>query len=91
LETKKPHIVCDEYSLPADVKAHVDFITPTVGFDAYLKEPWKVRSLLKRDAQAAPVLNISQPVEQVVAGSIFRFSSRVSRVTPDASSSALLR
>ena len=35
----QPHIACSEYSVPADVRDHVDFITPTVHFDAPLTPP----------------------------------------------------
>lgn len=37
-ETKKPHITCDEYSLPAHITEHVDFVSPTIGFDAFLTQ-----------------------------------------------------
>ena len=32
--TGKPHIACDKYHIPEHLKPHVDFITPTVHFDA---------------------------------------------------------
>lgn len=32
-ETGKPHIGCDKYYVPENLKPHVDFITPTVHFD----------------------------------------------------------
>ncbi|MCJ1474289.1 hypothetical protein MMC13_002947 [Lambiella insularis] len=32
----KPHVACSEYHVPEHVKPHVDFITPTVHFDAKL-------------------------------------------------------
>ncbi|MCJ1352337.1 MAG: hypothetical protein MMC33_002321 [Icmadophila ericetorum] len=33
-ETGKPHVACTEYHVPEHIRAHVDFITPTVHFDA---------------------------------------------------------
>jgi tripeptidyl-peptidase-1 len=30
----KPHVACDEYHVPQNIQEHVDFITPTVHFDA---------------------------------------------------------
>ena len=33
-ETGKIHVACDEYSLPANIQEHVDFVTPSVHFDA---------------------------------------------------------
>jgi tripeptidyl-peptidase I len=35
------HIACDEYSVPANIREHVDFITPTVHFDKKLDGPKK--------------------------------------------------
>lgn len=36
-ETGQPHIACEEYSIPANMKEHVDFVYPTVHFDAKVK------------------------------------------------------
>ncbi|KAK5159672.1 hypothetical protein LTR04_004895 [Oleoguttula sp. CCFEE 6159] len=39
----QPHVACNQYSLPKHIREHVDFITPTVHFDAKLKareETW---------------------------------------------------
>lgn len=44
--TGKPHVGCDDYSIPAFVQPHVDFITPTVHFDT--KTP-QGRHMQKRD------------------------------------------
>jgi tripeptidyl-peptidase-1 len=33
-ETGQPHVACEEYSIPAALKNKVDFITPTLHFDA---------------------------------------------------------
>lgn len=44
-ETGTSHIGCDSYSLPAEIQKHVDFITPTVHFDAKVKQPRRKRSL----------------------------------------------
>lgn len=35
----KPHVACSEYHVPEHVKQHIDFITPTVHFDAKLSPP----------------------------------------------------
>lgn len=45
--TGKPHVGCDEYSIPEFVQPHVDFITPTVHFDT--KIPQGRRHMEKRD------------------------------------------
>ncbi|KAF2152969.1 subtilisin-like protein [Myriangium duriaei CBS 260.36] len=33
-ESGQPHIACDEYSIPAHLKDHIDLVTPSVHFDA---------------------------------------------------------
>src|ERR1700712_5094993 len=42
-EHGKEHIACDEYSIPADLTQHVDFITPTVHFDAKVPNKPKMK------------------------------------------------
>ncbi|KAE9365864.1 subtilisin-like protein [Stipitochalara longipes BDJ] len=70
-KTKKTHLACDEYSLPVDIKAHIDFITPTIGFEAYLIEPRsKARSLFMRDKEATPADNISELLQRSVAPAV---------------------
>ena len=71
-ETKKTHIACDDYSVPSDIKHHIDYITPTIAFDAYVREPKKTRALRGRgfiltEATEAPP-NITLPVSQVKEG-----------------------
>jgi tripeptidyl-peptidase-1 len=75
-DTKKTHIACDEYSVPVDIKTHIDFITPTIGFDAYLREPKKSRSLSKRDGAPQPV-DGTPPINDTVAGSVKPISGAV--------------
>ncbi|GAM84188.1 hypothetical protein ANO11243_021810 [Dothideomycetidae sp. 11243] len=41
-ENGQPHIACDEYSVPAHLKRHIDLITPSVHFDAKLVKPKSV-------------------------------------------------
>lgn len=36
-ESGQPHVACDEYSIPSHLRQHIDFITPTVHFDAKIK------------------------------------------------------
>ncbi|KAH0829140.1 peptidase S8/S53 domain-containing protein [Lanmaoa asiatica] len=47
----KEHVACDAYHLPAHIVPHVDFVTPTVHFDA---------KLTRRDS-AEPARSIGQP------------------------------
>ena len=36
-ESGQPHVACDEYSIPAHLKEHVDLVYPTVHFDGKIK------------------------------------------------------
>jgi tripeptidyl-peptidase-1 len=47
-ESKQPHVACEEYSIPAHLSEHVDFITPTVHFDSIVKRHDKRQALDKR-------------------------------------------
>lgn len=53
--TKKPHVACEEYSLPIEIKEHIDFITPTISFDAYLTNPEKSNPKAKRGDGSQPM------------------------------------
>ena len=44
-DTGKPHLACDEYSVPLELRDHIDFISPTVQFDAIVKQRPKKRSV----------------------------------------------
>ena len=46
-ESGQGHLACDEYSVPDNVKQHVDFIMPTVHFDTKISASDKERT--KRD------------------------------------------
>ena len=43
------HVACEDYSLPEDIQRHVDFITPTIHFDAKVENPKKRRELNERE------------------------------------------
>jgi tripeptidyl-peptidase-1 len=47
-ETGKDHLACESYSMPPHIQAHVDFIKPTVHFDAYATPTRKRRGLQGR-------------------------------------------
>ncbi len=45
VETGKSHLACDDYSVPHHLIEHIDFITPTIQFDAIIKTRMKRRDL----------------------------------------------
>jgi tripeptidyl-peptidase-1 len=51
--TGQSHVACEEYSLPEDIKQHIDFVTPTVHFDAKVENPKKRRSLNENEIAIA--------------------------------------
>lgn len=52
-ETGHTHIGCDSYQVPAKIQKHIDFITPTVHFDAKIDQPRKKRSLEAHEQELA--------------------------------------
>lgn len=40
-ESGKKHIACEEYSVPEDIRDHIDMITPTLHFDIHVGQPKK--------------------------------------------------
>lgn len=38
-ETGSKHIACEGYSVPEDIRQHIDFVIPTVHFDIKVKQP----------------------------------------------------
>jgi tripeptidyl-peptidase I len=45
VETGKSHLACDDYSIPHHLIPHIDFITPTIQFDAIVKTRMKRRDV----------------------------------------------
>jgi tripeptidyl-peptidase I len=45
VETGKTHLACDDYSIPHQLRESIDFITPTIQFDAIAKTRMKRRDL----------------------------------------------
>ena len=66
--TGKPHVGCDDYSVPEYVQPHVDFITPTVHFDTKIPQS---RHTEKRDVplekRASAVAAAGVPVQSKAA------------------------
>ncbi|KAL8992304.1 MAG: hypothetical protein Q9169_007203, partial [Polycauliona sp. 2 TL-2023] len=66
--TGKPHVSCSEYRIPEHVAPHVDFITPTVHFDA--KIPQAVAQPIEKrapDATSTSTAAVGRPVQTKAA------------------------
>ncbi len=64
----KPHVGCDDYSIPESVQPHVDFITPTVHFDTKIPQSRHVeRRDIPLDKRASAVAAAGVPVQSKAA------------------------
>jgi tripeptidyl-peptidase-1 len=50
-KTGQAHVACAEYSIPEEIRQHVDFITPTVHFDAKIVAPKKRRTMHEQEIE----------------------------------------
>ncbi|KAF2232319.1 subtilisin-like protein [Viridothelium virens] len=73
----QPHVACESYSLPAHVQPHVDFITPTVHFDAKVEPVKSKRQLRKRQSAQA-----NKPARVVKPGSWTGWLPKLGRMLP---------
>ncbi|KAG4433305.1 hypothetical protein IFR05_011202 [Cadophora sp. M221] len=53
LESGQAQVACEEYSVPEDVRRHVDFVTPTLHFDAKIENRKKRRAMDVNDVTIA--------------------------------------
>jgi tripeptidyl-peptidase I len=51
--TGQAHVACEEYSIPEDIRQHVDLITPTVHFDVKVEGPKKRRKMNEHEIAIA--------------------------------------
>ena len=76
-ETGQPHVACEEYSIPSHLTEHVDFVYPTVHFDAKLKRgenqkakrtvnPGKDKSLGMPSSYSLPKLGHYMPSNKII-------------------------
>ena len=57
----RPHVACTEYSIPAHIRPHVDFITPTVHFDALV--PRSTEEYARKTKRETPKAAVGVPVK----------------------------
>ena len=60
-ESGTPQVACEEYHVPEHVSKHLDFITPTVHFDAKIRPPGAESGLEKRKVQPGIGSKVGQP------------------------------
>ncbi|TVY30670.1 Tripeptidyl-peptidase sed1 [Lachnellula hyalina] len=59
-ETGNDHLACEDYSVPTHLKEHIDFVTPTIHFDALVKPKKNRRDLEKRSMRVRPTPQIKK-------------------------------
>ncbi|KAH7908105.1 peptidase S8/S53 domain-containing protein [Hygrophoropsis aurantiaca] len=72
-ESGKEHVACNSYHLPAHITSHIDFVTPTIHFDAKLeKRSTHTPAIAKRSSDAAinPATDISNCDEKITPACI---------------------
>jgi len=67
-ETGQPHVACEEYSIPAHLQKHVDFVYPTVHFDAKVIPRKQKRSAHEKRDGVEP--DVATSVGQPGSGSL---------------------
>ncbi|EKG13511.1 Peptidase S8/S53 subtilisin/kexin/sedolisin [Macrophomina phaseolina MS6] len=73
----QPHIAAEAYSLPAHVREHVDFVYPTVHFDAKVQQPKKKRS--KRDSVPTVKPGVAHTIGEAGSGSLPKLGEHVNK------------
>ncbi|KAF8849785.1 subtilisin-like protein [Acephala macrosclerotiorum] len=82
-ENGKEHLACEDYSVPAHIQEHVDFITPTIHFDATVKKEKKRRSLDTRELKVKPVPGAVSPDAVPQPQVTFNLANCYEYITPD--------
>jgi tripeptidyl-peptidase-1 len=84
-ETGNDHLACEDYSVPAHIQEHIDFITPTVHFDATVKQKKKRRDIQERGLSVKPVTQVKPNPDALVPQPQVTFSlaNCYTYITPD--------
>lgn len=85
VETGKDHLACESYSVPSHIREHIDFITPTIHFDAMVKPKKTRRDLQGRSLSTKPGTQVKQKPDALVPQPAVTFSlaNCYTYVTPD--------
>ncbi|PNS18572.1 hypothetical protein CAC42_5111 [Sphaceloma murrayae] len=75
--TGQPHVACDEYSLPSHIKKHIDFVTPSVHFDAKIRQR-RSDELTKREIPDI-AKSIGQPGTIAGSGSLPKLTQKFNK------------
>ncbi|KUJ19485.1 subtilisin-like protein [Mollisia scopiformis] len=82
--TGKEHLACEDYSVPAHIQEHIDFITPTIHFDATVKKEKKTRDLQTRAMKVKPTKLIMPGPDTVPQPEVkYTLANCYEYITPD--------
>ncbi|KAL1615957.1 hypothetical protein SLS56_011628 [Neofusicoccum ribis] len=78
--TGQGHIAAEDYSLPAHVREHIDFVLPTVHFDAKVTHPKKKLNFTnrKRDTVSTVKPGVAHTIGESGSGSLPKFGGQLS-------------
>ncbi|KAH6712325.1 peptidase S8/S53 domain-containing protein [Leptodontidium sp. MPI-SDFR-AT-0119] len=82
--TGKDHLACDDYSVPASIRHHIDLITPTIHFDATVRQKKQRRDLQGRSLKVHPVSQAHPNPNAVPQPAVtYNLANCYTYVTPD--------
>jgi tripeptidyl-peptidase-1 len=81
--TGEDYLAVEDYSVPAHIRDHIDFITPTVHFDATVKQTPKRRDLERRDIKGKPVSHAMQGAQVSAQETTYNLTNCDKYTTPD--------
>ncbi|KAG9242153.1 peptidase S8/S53 domain-containing protein [Calycina marina] len=82
-DSGEERLACEDYSVPAHLKQHIDFITPTIHFDAVVKITKKKRDLVTRSPRVRPSTQIKSGQVAAQSDLSFPLSTCDTYITPD--------
>ena len=82
--TGNDHLACDDYSIPANLREHIDIITPTIHFDATVRPKKQRRDLQGRSLKVKPVSQVKPNPNAVPQPAVtFSLANCYTYVTPE--------
>lgn len=74
-DSGKLHYACEEYSIPANIQRHIDFITPTIHFDSKVSQ--NSQSKQKRGMETTVVVSTSVSKKKAIKDALAKHTSVV--------------
>lgn len=91
MQSRTPHIACHEYHLPAHISKLVDFVTPTVHFDARVKQDNPRRRMRKLPSHMVPASVKKELKREIKAMTAADADTQLVKVRPGEAASVGMR